>query len=89
MWCEVTTPQYEKKQKKTRNPHSPAKLRVIGSVSNTKDFAKVFNCPEGKPMNPTNKCSIWEKPGAVPKCVPVPESKTKLKHRPWGAQWNY
>ena len=88
-WCEIATPEYEKKERKSRDPHSPARLRVIGSVSNTKDFARVFNCPEDKAMNPKNKCSIWEKPGAVRKPAPVPQNKMKIKHRPWGGQWKY
>lgn len=40
--------------------HSTARLRVIGPVSNSEDFAKAFNCPVGSPMNPENKCNIWE-----------------------------
>jgi len=33
--------------------------RVRGSVQNNKDFARVFNCPLDKPMNPKEKCEIW------------------------------
>lgn len=39
--------------------HSPGKFRVIGTLSNTRDFAQVFNCPLGTPMNPIKKCSVW------------------------------
>lgn len=39
--------------------HSTGRLRVIGSVSNSKDFAKAYNCPVGSPMNPERKCNIW------------------------------
>lgn len=39
--------------------HSPFMERVRGSVQNSKDFAEVFNCPVGSPMNPKKKCSIW------------------------------
>ncbi|OUM67795.1 hypothetical protein PIROE2DRAFT_39719 [Piromyces sp. E2] len=42
-----------------RNPHSPAKARINLSLSNSKVFAEVFNCPTNSPMNPQNKCEIW------------------------------
>ncbi|XP_018346007.1 PREDICTED: membrane metallo-endopeptidase-like 1 [Trachymyrmex septentrionalis] len=40
--------------------HSVERLRVIGSVSNSDDFAKAYNCPIGSPMNPEKKCNIWK-----------------------------
>jgi len=39
--------------------HSPAKFRVLGSLSNSKHFNKVFNCPVKSNMNPEEKCSLW------------------------------
>nr|XP_012563406.1 unnamed protein product [Hydra vulgaris] len=39
--------------------HSPEFDRVRGSVKFNKDFAKIFNCPIGSPMNPEVKCSVW------------------------------
>ncbi|KAL6255709.1 hypothetical protein P5V15_012952 [Pogonomyrmex californicus] len=40
--------------------HSIARLRVIGSVSNSDDFAEAYNCLVGSPMNPEKKCNIWK-----------------------------
>ncbi|XP_007441989.1 endothelin-converting enzyme 2 isoform X1 [Python bivittatus] len=42
-----------------RDPHSPSPLRVIGSLSNSQDFSRHFQCPSESPMNPTLKCHIW------------------------------
>lgn len=47
------------KMRITTGVHSPAQFRVLGPFSNMKDFARDFNCPEGSPMNPVNKCEVW------------------------------
>ncbi|XP_036943675.1 endothelin-converting enzyme-like 1 isoform X2 [Acanthopagrus latus] len=39
--------------------HAPEHYRVIGSVSQFDEFARVFHCPKGSPMNPGDKCSVW------------------------------
>jgi len=41
------------------DPHSPARFRVIGPLSNSKDFIEQFQCPAGSPMNRDNKCLLW------------------------------
>lgn len=41
------------------NVHAPNRFRVIGSISNTKDFSSDFDCALGTKMNPINKCEIW------------------------------
>ncbi|KAG2228894.1 hypothetical protein INT48_001896, partial [Thamnidium elegans] len=38
--------------------HSPSYFRNIGTMQNSVEFAKAFNCPIGSPMNPEAKCSI-------------------------------
>nr|XP_031825589.1 neprilysin-3-like [Nomia melanderi] len=59
VWC--TTYDMEKlKGRLKHDPHSPGPLRVIGSLSNSEDFAKAYNCPEGSFMNPKKKCNIWK-----------------------------
>lgn len=39
--------------------HSPDKFRVLGSLSNSEDFAAAFKCDLGSKMNPKKKCHIW------------------------------
>ncbi|RWS12030.1 endothelin-converting enzyme 2-like protein [Dinothrombium tinctorium] len=58
VWCSVTTPEALKLQI-LNDPHSPAQFRVIGTVSNSYEFAKEFNCKPGSPMNPVKKCEVW------------------------------
>uniref|UniRef100_A0A3Q2R136 Endothelin converting enzyme like 1 n=1 Tax=Fundulus heteroclitus TaxID=8078 RepID=A0A3Q2R136_FUNHE len=39
--------------------HAPEHYRVLGSVSQFDEFARVFHCPKSSPMNPVEKCSVW------------------------------
>ncbi|XP_011497501.1 PREDICTED: neprilysin-like [Ceratosolen solmsi marchali] len=34
-------------------------FRIIGSLSNTNEFAKTFSCLSGDRMNPKRKCNFW------------------------------
>ncbi|XP_039304961.1 membrane metallo-endopeptidase-like 1 [Solenopsis invicta] len=47
-------------EKAKSDEHSIGRLRVIGSVSNSRDFAKAYNCPVGSAMNPEKKCHVWK-----------------------------
>jgi len=58
IWCSKQRPEAALQQVLT-DPHSPAKYRVNGSLSNSKHFAEVFKCKTGTPMNPEKKCLIW------------------------------
>ncbi|KAK7793461.1 hypothetical protein R5R35_011644 [Gryllus longicercus] len=58
VWCESTTSE-SLLQEVLSDPHSPHKLRVLGTLANSEDFAKAFNCAPGSQMNPKIKCMIW------------------------------
>ncbi|XP_057640026.1 endothelin-converting enzyme 1 isoform X1 [Chionomys nivalis] len=58
VWCSVRTPESSHEGLIT-DPHSPSRFRVIGSVSNSKEFSEHFQCPLGSPMNPHHKCEVW------------------------------
>ncbi|XP_039304959.1 endothelin-converting enzyme 1 [Solenopsis invicta] len=58
LFCEDITNRTLEKAKS--DEHSIGRLRVIGSVSNSRDFAKAYNCPVGSAMNPEKKCHVWK-----------------------------
>ena len=58
VWCSVNTPEALKLQI-LQDPHSPSTYRVIGTLSNSDEFAKEFSCRPGSRMNPVNKCDVW------------------------------
>ncbi|CAL1540751.1 unnamed protein product [Lymnaea stagnalis] len=39
--------------------HSLGSIRVFAPLSNSREFSKAYNCPEGSKMNPEHKCSVW------------------------------
>lgn len=58
IWCENNRP--EAMLTKIRSgQHSPNKFRVIGTLSNSEDFSRAYNCPVGSRMNPERKCKVW------------------------------
>ncbi|PSN30408.1 Neprilysin-11 [Blattella germanica] len=58
VWCESATKESLLHEVLT-DPHSPQRLRVKGTLANSQEFAQVWNCPVGSPMNPKSKCMIW------------------------------
>uniref|UniRef100_A0A8C6Y9I1 Endothelin-converting enzyme 1 n=1 Tax=Naja naja TaxID=35670 RepID=A0A8C6Y9I1_NAJNA len=58
VWCSVRTPESSHEGLVT-DPHSPSRFRVIGTISNSRAFAKHFQCRPGSPMNPLQKCEVW------------------------------
>ncbi|XP_017119291.1 neprilysin-1 [Drosophila elegans] len=58
IWCGSMRP--EDALTKIRSAvHSPGFVRVLGPLSNSRDFAHAYNCPLGSTMNPAEKCSVW------------------------------
>ncbi|CAH1248353.1 ECE1 [Branchiostoma lanceolatum] len=57
-WCAKANQQTAQRLLFT-DSHSPGRFRVIGTLSNSRDFAEVFSCPAGSPMNPHGKCTVW------------------------------
>ncbi|KAF4532556.1 hypothetical protein B566_EDAN008480 [Ephemera danica] len=57
LWCEQSTPMAKKWA--VKGNHAPNPARIWGSLSNSKHFAKTWNCPLYSPMNPQKKCELW------------------------------
>ena len=58
IWCENRTPESARLLAKT-DPHSPGQYRVNGTLQNSADFAKAFNCKAGQKMVSANACRVW------------------------------
>eukprot|EP00095_Tigriopus_kingsejongensis_P001687 maker-scaffold1658_size31987-snap-gene-0.9 protein:Tk01687 transcript:maker-scaffold1658_size31987-snap-gene-0.9-mRNA-1 annotation:"endothelin-converting enzyme 1" len=58
VWCGNTRPEALRSKLNTA-VHAPGPYRVLGTVSNSREFSSAFNCPKDSPMNPTNKCKVW------------------------------
>nr|XP_042904447.1 neprilysin-2-like [Parasteatoda tepidariorum] len=57
-WCSKYRPE-QLKLMVLVDPHSPGEFRVIGPMSNLKEFSTAYNCPLGSNMNPEKKCEVW------------------------------
>ncbi|XKL65520.1 hypothetical protein PGB90_008940 [Kerria lacca] len=58
IWCGSMRPE-DALSKIRSSSHSPGRIRVIGPLSNSYDFAKAFQCKSGSKMNPKQKCVVW------------------------------
>lgn len=58
VWCSVYREE-AMKSRVTTGVHSPGQFRVIGPMSNSKEFAEDFKCASGSNMNPVKKCEVW------------------------------
>ena len=58
IWCGDSRPEALVNTIRT-GAHSPGRFRVIGTLSNSREFAKSYKCPKGSPMNPIHKCQVW------------------------------
>ncbi|XP_064459622.1 neprilysin-1-like [Ornithodoros turicata] len=58
IWCGTMRPE-EALSKIRSSVHSPGPIRVLGPLSNSYDFARVYNCPKHSRMNPQKKCLVW------------------------------
>ncbi|CAH8838516.1 unnamed protein product [Trichobilharzia szidati] len=43
----------------TNADHVLGHYRVVGTLSNSKSFARAYKCPVDSPMNPSVKCHVW------------------------------
>jgi putative endopeptidase len=58
VWCEKLRPEYESLLVQT-NPHSPARWRVNGALTDSPEFAKAFSCKIGAKLRPAHVCTVW------------------------------
>ncbi len=58
VWCTQIRPENARLRAAT-DPHSSAKWRVNGPLSNLPEFAKAFQCQAGDAMVRADRCEIW------------------------------
>jgi len=58
VWAAKSTPEAERSQV-LGDPHSAARYRVDGPLSNMPEFAQAFGCKQGDKMVRTKACVIW------------------------------
>ena len=58
VWCQNRNDAYQR-MLVTVDPHSPAKYRVNGTVSNMPEFREAYHCAATAPMVNQNACRVW------------------------------
>ncbi|XP_013406315.1 endothelin-converting enzyme 1 [Lingula anatina] len=58
IWCEHTRPQAVRQSIATA-VHSPGSVRAMGPASQVQEFASVFRCAAGSPMNAAARCNVF------------------------------
>ncbi|HKT79561.1 MAG TPA: M13 family metallopeptidase [Vicinamibacterales bacterium] len=58
VWCDSRRPEFERVLAQS-DPHSPARYRVNGVVSNMPEFQKAFSCRADAPMVKPQACRVW------------------------------
>jgi putative endopeptidase len=58
VWATKSTPEFERQQVLT-DPHSNARYRVNGPLSNLPQFANAYGCKQGQLMVRPDICKIW------------------------------
>lgn len=56
--CENERPE-DQRERAITDPHSPAKYRINGVVSNLPEFRRAFSCKAGQPMVNADSCKVW------------------------------
>ncbi|KAG0169632.1 hypothetical protein DFQ28_003819 [Apophysomyces sp. BC1034] len=59
MRCSKNTPENAVHEVHT-NKNAPDRWRVNGPLMNSRHFSQTFRCAVGTPMNPQDKCSLWQ-----------------------------
>ena len=58
VWCSSVTKEATQLQIE-KDAHSPAKYRVIGALTNLREFGEEFSCKRGSKMSPVERCEVW------------------------------
>eukprot|EP00386_Alphamonas_edax_P007527 GDKI01025073.1.p1 GENE.GDKI01025073.1~~GDKI01025073.1.p1 ORF type:complete len:781 (-),score=325.83 GDKI01025073.1:529-2871(-) len=58
IWCSKYTSQTLRRLVED-DPHSPGMFRVQGVLSNSPQFAELYQCKAGQTLNPEKRCTVW------------------------------